>query len=150
MTLPSQPSGVPKDTALKNRTKQIEHLRKVVSGWFQPEVHPAPLKIQEEYTLFIPPKCSDEPGPKHRGCYVWKAAFIKQKCKMEDEDKCIWTPSPSQAVSYKDELWQKYFQIYTTVKESPSEDGRTFNFEVSLDLGPACKFARPIKDLITQ
>lgn len=151
--LPPTESGIPKDSALQIRRQQLKHIRKIAANWFQLGIHPRRLKLHDEYTLFMP-KCSDkEENRNYRTCKVWAVAFESQRCNEDGDDvKCTKgnEPSPSQAIEYRTELWQKYFEVYTMVKESPSGDGVTFKFELSLDLKNACKFARPIKDLVTQ
>ncbi len=151
--LPATESGIPKDKALLTRKRQINHIRNIAANWFQLGVHPRRLKLHDEYTLFMP-KCSNkEEGHNYRTCNVWAVAYEKSVCNEDGDDvKCSkgGEPLASLAIEYRTELWQKYFEVYTTVKEAPSADGVTFKFELSLDLRNACKFARPIKDLITQ
>ena len=164
IALPEVPKGVPKDAALEGRKDQTATIRKIAANWFQNGVHPRDL-ILNDYTLFIPPECEEKSSEKQSSCRVWKLAFssthgdcyrkkIHQKsrstCSANDESIDFkLKPAPSRAIEHRAELWAEYFRAYTTVKESPSDDGSSFHFEVSLDLNAACKYARPISDLVT-
>lgn len=148
ISLPPSGSGTPKDVAARKRSEQFNHMRDIAKNWFQLGPRPGRMKIHDSHTLFIPPDCKKQ---KHEECSVWGVAFERQSCfdKGPSCKRVTNIPSPSQALEYRAELWHKYFEIYTTVKESPSSDGSTLNFEVSLDLNLACKYARPIDTLTT-
>jgi hypothetical protein len=60
------------------------------------------------------------------------------------------SPSIAEALKAREALWIKYIQGQTTVKESVTDDGNVFNFEVSLELNNFCAFGRAVGDLTAQ
>lgn len=58
--------------------------------------------------------------------------------------------TPSKALEDQSAAWSSVIENFSTVQEAPSADPQVINYLVSLDLTIACKYARPVTDLVTQ
>jgi hypothetical protein len=54
-----------------------------------------------------------------------------------------------EALTQRKDLWRRYIEMFTSVKEAPSDDAYALKFEVSLDLRILCRYGRSISDLTT-
>ncbi len=54
------------------------------------------------------------------------------------------------AVEDRDLIWQGFFRLATKIREAPAKEPGLEAFEVNLDLGLMCRYARPVRDLISK
>lgn len=58
--------------------------------------------------------------------------------------------SIAKAISYKDDIWFRYIERFTTIKEAKSNNARVINVDLELDLNAFCKYGRDLSDLQSQ
>lgn len=56
----------------------------------------------------------------------------------------------SKAIERRNDLWKKYINTFTQVKESTSDNSQQYNVELSLDLSVFCKYGRNLADVQSQ
>lgn len=122
---------------------------RIVSGFYQP---PAgfngriPLELFSIGRHFVILASKEERRPWKK---VYQARSKGQIASLEDEGEIV----PGEILSHdillksREDIWREYLVSNTDIRESNTDDGAIFAFNLKLNTEPMCRSGRPINDL---